>query len=74
MIELNAPLQQDKIIEFADGLDKDGTTFTFKEKKGMKLYFETNAEDLDNAARTLRNAIKEEPWASVLYFQANAVK
>lgn len=74
MIELNAPIQQDKIIEFVDGLDIEGMTFTFKEKKGLKLLFETNAEDVEVAARAVREAIKAQPWGSVLYFQAVGIK
>ncbi|MBP1043695.1 hypothetical protein I6N95_21950 [Vagococcus sp. BWB3-3] len=74
MIELNAPVSQDKMIELLDGLEKDGVTFTFKEKKGIKLYFDVNSEDVDGAARIAKNTIKEQPWGSVLYFQASGVK
>ncbi|RST94186.1 hypothetical protein CBF35_10760 [Vagococcus salmoninarum] len=74
MIELNAPVQQDKMIEFLDGSEIEGVTFTFKEKKGMKLFFEVNSEDVEEAARTARNAIKAQPWGSVLYFQAVGIK
>lgn len=74
MIVLSAPIQQDKIIELLDGSDIDGTTFAFKEKKGIKLFFETNATDLDAAAKLAKSTVKAEPWGGVLYFQAEAVK
>lgn len=74
MIELNAPISQDKMIELLDGSEKEGVTFTYKEKKGIKLYFDVNTDDVDGAARIAKNAIKAEPWGSVLYFQANGVK
>ncbi|MGO2099541.1 hypothetical protein [Vagococcus salmoninarum] len=62
------------MIEFLDGSEIEGVTFTFKEKKGMKLFFEVNSEDVEEAARTARNAIKAQPWGSVLYFQAVGIK
>lgn len=70
MIILNAPLQQDKIIEELTNYDKDGTSFRFIEKKGIKLHFESNLEDQEQAARLARQIIKDSSWGSVLYFQA----
>ena len=72
MIELSAPVQQDKMIELIESLDKDGMTFTFKEKKGMKVYFDTTAEDVAAAAKLVKAEIKAQPWGSVLYFQVAA--
>jgi len=69
MIGINAPLQGDKIIEL---LNNQEGQFTFVEKKGMKLLFETTIEDKVVAARFARETIKKEPWGSVLYFQATA--
>lgn len=74
MIVLNMAMQQDNVIALLEGLDADGITYTFKEKKGIKLFFETNAEDLDDAAKKAKEAIKAQPWGSVLYFTAEAVK
>lgn len=71
MITINAPLQSDKIIEL---LGAQEGQFTFIEKKGMKLFFETTIEDKVVAARLARETIKKEPWGSVLYFQAEAYK
>jgi hypothetical protein len=70
MIVINAPLESDKIIEL---LGNQNGQFTFVEKKGMKLFFETTVEDKVAAARLARETIKKESWGSVLYFQADVV-
>jgi len=72
MVVINAPLQQDKIIDELKNYNKDGVSFRFIEKKAMKLYFETSLEDQEQAARLARQAIKDTPWGSVMYFQATA--
>lgn len=74
MIEITLPMQQDKAIELLNAHQEDGVSFTFKEKKGIKLYFETTTEDLDQAAKVAKTAIKAQPWGAVLYFQAAPVK
>ncbi len=74
MIEITLPMQQDKAIALLEAYKEDGMTFTFKEKKGIKLYFETSESDLDKAAKIAKAAIKAESWGSVLYFQAVPVK
>ena len=70
MIVISAPLQGDKMVEL---LENQEGQFTFVEKKGMKLFFETTIEDKVVAARQARETIKKEPWAMGLYFQADAV-
>ncbi|MFD1464901.1 hypothetical protein ACFQ4L_02185 [Lapidilactobacillus mulanensis] len=74
MIFLNAPIMQDKIIEFVNGYTENGLTFKLKSQKGMKLVFETNAEDLEAAAKLVKNAIHAQSWGAVLYFQAGVEK
>lgn len=70
MIKVNSALQQDKIIELLNAYtDSENLTFTFEEKKGISLIFQTNEEDLDKAAKVAKAAIKKESWGSVLYFQ-----
>ena len=71
MISINTPLQNDNIIKLLE--NQDGQ-FTFVEKKGIKLLFETTIADKDAAAKLAREIIKKEPWGSVLYFQAVAEK
>lgn len=48
-------------------------TFTFKEKQGIKMFFETSAEDPEAAAKKAKELIKAQPWGTVLYFQSTAV-
>jgi len=44
-----------------------------KRKKGIALLFETNADDLEKAAKLAKAHIKEQSWGSVLSFQSIAV-
>ncbi|WP_414838684.1 hypothetical protein [Carnobacterium sp. TMP28] len=74
MIELTLPMQQDKAIALLEAYQEEGISFTFKEKKGIKLYFNTTEADLDKAAKLAKAAIKAESWGSVLYFQVIPVK
>ncbi|KRN28162.1 hypothetical protein IV38_GL001614 [Lactobacillus selangorensis] len=74
MIVLDAPIQQDKIIDLLNGYNKDDVTFKFEKKQGIKLFFSTNQSDLDAAAEIAKKAIKAESWGSVLYFRAQAAK
>lgn len=74
MIEITLPMQQDKAIALLENYNEEDVTFTFKEKKGIKLYFETSESDLDKAAKLAKAAIKAETWGSVLYFQVAPVK
>lgn len=74
MIVINAPLCQDKIIDYVTSFEAEGGKFAFKEKKGIQLYFDVIGEniDLDKAARAVKLGIKEQEWGSVLFFQCTA--
>lgn len=74
MIEISAAVHQNKIIELLNNYNEDGIEFTFKEKKGINLYFETNVEDLEKASGLAKSAIKNQPWGSVLYFRSSPIK
>ena len=71
MITIASAMQQDEIKELLEGYNEEGMTFTFKEKQGIKLFFETSAEDPEVAAK--KELIKAQPWGTVLYFQSTAV-
>jgi len=58
------------IIELLNNYNEEGIQFSFKEKKGINLYFETTANDLEQAAKLAKNAIKSQPWGSVLYLRS----
>lgn len=70
MILLNAPIQQDKIIDTLTHYSEDGVSYTFVKKAGMKLYFETTADNEEEAAQLAKKIIKSTDYGSVLYFQA----
>ena len=61
------------IKELLEGYNEEGMTFTFKEKQGIKMFFETSAEDPEAAAKKAKELIKAQPWGTVLYFQSTAV-
>lgn len=73
MISIASAMQQDAIKELLEGYNEEGISFTFKEKQGIKLLFETTAEDTEAAAKKAKELIKVQPWGTVLYFQATAV-
>lgn len=73
MISIASAMQQDAIKELLENYNEDGMTFTFKEKQGIKLLFETTAEDKTAAADKAKALIKAQPWGSILYFQSVAV-
>lgn len=73
MISIASAMQQDAIKELLEGYNEEGISFTFKEKQGIKLLFETTAEDTEEAAKKAKELIKAQPWGTVLYFQATAV-
>lgn len=70
MIEISSAMQQDAIKELLDGKEVSGVTFNFEKKQGIKLFFNVNTDDADAAAKIAKEAIKEEAWGKVLYFQA----
>lgn len=73
MISIASAMQQDAIKELLEGYNEEGISFTFKEKQGIKLLFETTAEDTEAAAKKAKELIKAQPWGTVLYFQATVV-
>ena len=73
MISIASAMQQAAIKELLEGYNEEGISFTFKEKQGIKLLFETTAEDTEAAAKKAKELIKAQPWGTVLYFQATAV-
>lgn len=70
MISIASAMQQEAIKELLEKYAGEDFSYTFKEKKGIKLFFEVNAEDLEAAAKNAKELIKAQPWGSVLYFQA----
>lgn len=73
MIKVNSALQQDKIIELLNNLTEENIHFGYHKKEGISLLFETDADDLEKAAKIAKSAIKSQSWGSVLYFQVVSV-
>lgn len=57
MIIVNSPLMHDKIIETLENSTEP--SYTFQKKEGIKLYFETDMEDQEEAAALAKQMIKK---------------
>lgn len=68
MIIVNSAIQQDNIKTLLESLSEDEIKYTFKEKKGIQLIFETTADDKEKAVKLAKDAIKNTDWGRVLYF------
>lgn len=66
MIIVNSPIMQDKIIKILESLEEP--TYKFIKKDGIKVYFETNLEDKDEACAIAKKEIKKDPMASAIMF------
>lgn len=71
MISIASAMQQEEIKNLLADYNEEGISYTFKEKKGIKLYFDVTG-DAQQAAATAKQLIKAQPWGSILYFQAVA--
>lgn len=69
MIIVTLVHQQEPIIEIIEKSQEKGVSFKFVKKQGMKLYFETDAEDKQVASRIIKDLIKGSPWGAGLFFQ-----
>ena len=73
MIVVSSPMQQNEITELLTGYDGGDFTFHFKEKSGIRLFFEVTGDNRE-AARKARELIKATPWGAILYFQSIAAE
>lgn len=74
MIEISSPTQQENIIKLLNNFKDGEISFSYKEKKGINLYFETSTDDIEKAAKLAKSAIKSQPWGSILYFRSVPAK
>lgn len=72
MITIASAMKQEEIKKILENYDEGDFTFTFKEKKGIKLAFDVTG-DKEEAAKKAKEIIKAQPWGSVLFFQAAAL-
>ncbi len=66
MIIVNSALMQNEIIEILENIKEP--KYKFIKKNGIRLYFETSIEDLDEASKIAKASIKEKPEAAALFF------
>lgn len=69
MIYISSGVSQDFIIDLLEKSEVDGITFKYEGKKGIKMSFSVNTEDLDHAMAVAKQTIKATQVGSVLYFQ-----
>lgn len=67
MIYVNCPTQQEHIKGILAGCSD--IKYTFVQKKGIKLEFSVDTEDLDLAVTTAKALIKSDKIGAGLYFQ-----
>lgn len=67
MIIVNSPLMQKQIQQILEEMEEPN--YTFVKKDGIKLYFETNMEDKEEAATIAKKAIKSSDFGSALMFK-----
>lgn len=66
MIIVNSAIMQDKIIEILESSEK--ASFKFSKKDGIRIYFETDMEDREEAAKIAKSEIKKDPIGGTLLF------
>lgn len=68
MIVVNCPLKQDFIIELLAG-SNEAFSITFIKKEGIRLYFDTDCPDINQAIAYIKDKIKSTEIGKVLFFQ-----
>lgn len=69
MIVISSPMKRDFFVETLEKYNENGVTFKKVDEKGIKLHFETTAEDEEAAARIAKDVMKATDIGAVLYFQ-----
>lgn len=66
MIIVNSPIMQDKIIEILEASNE--ASFKFIKKNGIRIYFEVDMVDDEEAAKIAKSEIKKDPISGALIF------
>ncbi|MBC2021342.1 hypothetical protein HCA81_09810 [Listeria booriae] len=69
MIVISSPMKRDFFVETLEKYNENDVTFKKVDEKGIKLYFETTAEDEEAAVRIAKDVMKATDIGAVLYFQ-----
>lgn len=67
MIIINSPMKQEFIIETLSSLDGE-IKFELVKKEGVKIYFNVNIDDINQAIDFAKKTIKATEIGKVLYF------
>lgn len=68
MIYISCGLNQDFVIDLLEHFDGE-IHYKYESKKGIKLAFSVDTEDIDKAIATAKQAIKATEIGSVMFFQ-----
>lgn len=66
MIVVNCPIKHDFIKEVLSSIEK--YEYKFESEKGLQCLFSVNTEDIADAIKVAKSAIKETEIGSVLFF------
>ncbi|WP_323615664.1 hypothetical protein [Erysipelothrix rhusiopathiae] len=69
-IIINSPIMQKQIQKIVETMTDPKCTFV--KKDGIKLYFETDMEDKDEACKRIKAEIKKDPMAGAIMFTVKA--
>lgn len=64
MIIVNSPIMQKQIIKVVEAISDP--KFTYQKTDGIRIYFNTEAEDKDEACKIVKAAIKKDPMGGAL--------
>ncbi len=64
MIIVNSPIMQKQIIKVVEAISEP--KFTYEKTDGIRVYFNTEAEDMEAACKIVKAAIKKDPMGSAL--------
>ena len=68
-IYISCGLNQDFIIDLLEKSTEEGISYKYEGKKGIKLQFTVNTDDVAKAMAIAKAAIKGTQIGSVMYFQ-----
>lgn len=69
MIIVNTPIMQKQVQKILE--EMSNPIFEFKKKEGIKLYFETDMDNEEEAAKIAKKAIKSSSIGGTLMFKVN---
>ncbi|WP_297418058.1 hypothetical protein [Clostridium sp.] len=73
MIVVNCPLKQDDIIKIVENIEiENKQVFKYAKKQSIKIYFESDYNNNEEACSIIKKVIKESELGKVLYFNVVA--